>query len=281
MELKDFLNLISRKKATIIYLVLLFLVVSLIITFSQPLKYGSESKLLVVQKYNTYDVYATAKSNEYVSNILSSVISSYSFYNEVVASDSAIDRGYFKGDNSKQIRLWEKTASAKAVSDSGVLEISVYHPDSRQAYEISRKINEIIKEKHMNYHGLGDRIDIVIIDEPIVSKFPVKPNIFINIVISIILGLIFSLGYIYVLPDEKYSIRFKRVFGRFGRKDQTLVLDNPQEYLADHYGPTEGDYGLSEDYSGNIEDNSQAQPQPIEPEPVREGFVEYIDEENK
>ena len=287
MELKDFINLIGRKKATIIYIVLLFLIISLVITFIQPLKYGSTSKLLVVQKYNTYDIYATAKSNEYVSNILSNVVSSYSFYNEVKNSGFAINYDYFKGDNRKQMRIWQKTVSAKSISDSGVIEINIYHPDSRQAYEISKAVNEIIKTKNANYHGLGDRIDIVIIDQPIVSSFPVKPNIFINILIGIVLGIIFALGYIYIFPDEKYSWRLRSLFTRWGRHDQTMILDNSEEYLVDHYGPTEGDYNLSEDYSGSLEDSGESQmadqeDQPVEPQPVRENFVEYIDnEENK
>jgi capsular polysaccharide biosynthesis protein len=278
MELKDFVNLIGRKKATTVYIVLLFLIVSLVVTFVQPLKYSSTSKLLVVQKYNTYDIYATAKSNEYVSNILSNVVSSYSFYNEVKNSGFAINQDYFQGDNSKQMRTWEKTVTAKSISDSGVMEISVYHTDWRQALEISKAVNEIIKTKHMNYHGFGDRIDIVIIDQPIVSKFPVKPNIFINILIGIALGLIFALGYIYIFPDEKYSWRLRSIFGR---RDQTIVLDSYEKPLTDHYGPTEGDYNLSEDYSGNLEDSTESQIAGQEDQPVREGFVEYIDEDNK
>lgn len=281
MELKDFVNLIGRKKATIVYIVLLCLVISLIVTFVQPLKYGATSKLLVVQKYNTYDIYATAKSNEYVSNILSNVVSSYSFYNEVKNSDSAIDKSYFTGDNSKQMRTWQKTVTARSISDSGVLEINVYHTDPKQAYEISKTVDWMIKNKHMNYHGLGDRIDIVVIDQPIVSKFPVKPNIFINILIGIALGLVFALGYIYILPDERYSWRLRSIFRRGGRHDQTMVLDSYEQPLTDYYGPTEGDYNLSEDYSGNLEDSVESQDAVQEDQLVREGFVEYIDENNK
>jgi len=275
MELKDFINLIGRKKATITYIVLLFLVISLILTFVQPLKYSSTSKLLVVQKYSTYygyDVYTTAKSNEYISNILSNVISSYSFYNEVKNSGFAIDYNYFQGDNNKQMKIWQKTVSAKPIADSGAMEINVYHTDKNQANEISRAINEIIKTKHMNYDGLGDRIDIIVIDQPIVSSFPVKPNIAINILLGIALGLVFALGYIYVLPDEAYSWRLGYFFNRYDPNDQTFILGNQENYPVDQYGQATGNYNWN--YQVNSEGLSESQI------PVRNIFEEPVTEVN-
>jgi capsular polysaccharide biosynthesis protein len=209
-EIKDFFDLIKRKKQTIMSVVLVFLVVAMIISFAQPLKYSSDSRLLVVQNFpEETDPYAISKANEYLTSVLSKVISSNLFYEDIMDSGFLINRTYFsKNDNAKkEMKKWRKTVYAKPLSDSGIIDIKVYHEDKGQLKQIANAINFILKSKHNLYHGAGNNITIKIIDRPIISTWPTKPNILLNIFIAFVFALILSLSYIYLFPDKKYDIR--------------------------------------------------------------------------
>jgi capsular polysaccharide biosynthesis protein len=209
-ELKDFFNLIKRKKQTIMSVVLVFLVVAMIISFAQPLKYSSESRLLVVQNFpEETDPYAISKSNEYLTSILSKVISSNLFYEDIMDSGFLINRDYFSKNKNikKEMKNWRKTVYAKPISDSGIIDIKVYHQNKEQLVQIANAINFILKSKHNLYHGAGNSITIKIIDKPIISTWPTKPNVLLNIFVAFIFALILSLSYIYLFPEKKYDIR--------------------------------------------------------------------------
>lgn len=206
MELKDFILLLARKKVTIFFIVIIFLILAIILSIIQPFKYGSSSQVLVIQNYANPDPYATSKSAEYLSNILAKVIYSNSFFNSVLGSGYFIDKNYFGQTIKDQMKIWNKTVSAKAVNDSGIISLNVYHTDRTQAELINRAVVYTLQTKHNLYHGGGD-ISIKVIDEPITSNYPVQPNLILNFGLSLVLGLIFSLAFVYLFPEEKYDIK--------------------------------------------------------------------------
>jgi capsular polysaccharide biosynthesis protein len=224
-ELKDFFNLIKRKKQTIMSVILVFLVVAMIVSFAQPLKYSSESRLLVVQNFpEETDPYAISKSNEYLTSILSKVISSNLFYEDIMDSGFLINRDYFSKNNNtkKEMKNWRKTVYAKPISDSGIIDIKVYHQNKEQLAQIANAINFILKSKHNFYHGAGNNITIKIIDKPIISTWPTKPNVLLNVIVAFIFALILSLSYIYLFPEKKYDIR---LWPKKKNKEDDLVND--------------------------------------------------------
>jgi len=230
MELNEFLGLTKRKKQTILSVVIVFLVLTIIFTAVQPLKYSAESKLLVIQSFPVAtDPYAISKSNEYLSNVLTKVIASNSFYSDVLDSGFNIDKSYFLKANreKKEMERWEKAVEARSLSDSGIITIKVFHPNKYQLNQIVQAVNYTLKTKHQLYHGLGDKVVIKVIDRPIVSSWPTKPNIALNIILAIALGLIVSFFYIYLFPEKKYNLKlwpFKKREKR--NKDEKINLDN-------------------------------------------------------
>jgi capsular polysaccharide biosynthesis protein len=206
MELINFLRLIKAKKQTIISITAIFFALTLVITFIQPLKYGSESQILVVQDYGVgIDPYVAAKSNDYLSNILAQVVTSNSFFEEVLNSGFNIDKNYFPERADKRLKTWSETVSAKALNDTGIISINVYHTDKYQTEQIARAINYVLKTKNSMYHGGGNKVNVMTINEPIVSNWPIKPNIILNTLLGVILGLITSLYYIYLFPESQYN----------------------------------------------------------------------------
>lgn len=200
MSINQFLNLIISGRKTILKIVLAFLIITLILSFAQVLKYEANSRVLVVQSYSQgTDPYIMSKANDYLSGIFVQAIFSDSFFQEVLNSGFNIDKNYFPASSHDKIKKWQKTVSAVNLRDSGIIEISVYHPDSKQAEQIARAVNYILYTKNKLYHGGGDSVKIRVIDAPIVSNFPVKPNLLINLSLALIAGLACGFYYIYFL----------------------------------------------------------------------------------
>lgn len=201
MELHDFINLVARKRKTVFGIIALFIILGAGIIAVQRFKYSSKSQLLVVQEYNrTVDAYTASKSNEYLSSVLANVVVSNSFFTKVTEAGFNINTGYF-GDNTKdQMKEWNRTVTAKSINDSGIISIVVYHPDRSQAEKIDRAINHVLMTQNTAYHGSGDAVKVRLIDQPITSTLPVKPNILLTIGLAIALGFVTSLIYIYLAP---------------------------------------------------------------------------------
>lgn len=208
LKTTDFIDLYDRKKQTVFSIVFMMFIFSLLFTFVQPLKYSTESSMMMVQSFNAgVDPYTVSKSNEYLSNVLSNVVLSGKFYDDVMASGFDIDQSYFKADPKKRMKNWTQTVSAKAVSDTGIINIGVYHVDKHQSSQIARAINFVLQTKHSDYHGSGSNVTIKIIDQPITSTLIAKPNIPLNLGLGLVLGFILGLYYIYLFPEERYDFK--------------------------------------------------------------------------
>lgn len=208
MELFDFIKLINKRKQTVATIVILFLIIATIFTFIQPFKYASESKILVIQNFpKGSDPYAISRSNQYLSSVLAQIVNTNLFYNEVINSGFNIKTGYFPENVEKQIKLWNKTASAKTIGDSGLISIKVVHPDKYQSDQILRGINHVFKASHASYHGLGDQVSIKTVDQPHTSDWPAEPNVPLNLMMAFAFGLVFSLSLIYLFPEARFSFR--------------------------------------------------------------------------
>lgn len=229
MEFLDFTKLLKRKKQTIFTVVFIVLIITLIVSLVGPLKYGAKSRLLVIQNTAGTDPYTVSKSNEYLGNLFSQVAYSSSFFDFVLNSNYNIDKNYFSGSYNQQLKLWQKTVQTKTLSDTGIVEIMIYHPDPYQAQQIALAVNDVLINKNSNYQGNGEAIKINIIDQPLVSTYPVKPNLPENLGVALAASLLFSLFYIYLFPEERYNLRLWPA-----KKRRTVRRDN-QPKKVDYY----------------------------------------------
>ncbi len=198
MELITFIQAVKKYQKVLWYWSIGIVIMMSVLIFAQPLKYGATSELLIVQQYSGgTDPYSISRSNQYLSSMLASVVTSQSFYGEVMNSGFSIDQEYFNTDARIQMKTWEKTVEAKSIGDSGMIEISVFHPDRYQAQQIARAINSTLRLKNGQYRGSGSDLTIKVLNEPIVSVWPVKPNIPLNMILAIVFGLLLVLVHIY------------------------------------------------------------------------------------
>lgn len=212
------MNIIRQKRQTLISIFLIFMVIGLVLFLSQDFKYGAKSKILIIQEgAEKVDPFSVSRSVEYLSDLLSKVVYSYSFYESVMNSDFNIDEQYFGETSNKKMKVWKETVSAKSLDDSGIISINVYHKDPYQAKQIALAINHVLINSHQNYHGLGSSVKINVIDQPVSSSYPIKPNLLYTLVIIIAVSLFFGLTYIYLFPEQKYDIHL------FGKKHKTVT----------------------------------------------------------
>jgi len=210
----------------VISITLIFVIIGLIVTLLQPLKYSSKSRLLILQQNASSDAYTVSKSNEYVGGLISEVIYSGSFLDSLKASNSIFDRNYFSGSYKENVKKWGETVFARSSGSTGVIDIEIYHTNPEEAKNISNAVNQLIISGQSPYKFNPEQTKISIIDEPVVSSFPVKPNIPVNLALSLLFGLIASCSYIYLFPKERVSEKLaKEIFGN----QEPIIKQNIQE----------------------------------------------------
>ncbi len=214
MDTKDFLKILKDRKTTVISVTLIFVIIGLSLTLLQPLKYRSKSRLLILQPNTSVDAYTIARSNEYVGGLISEVIYSGAFLESLKNSDLNYDRSYFNGTYKQNIKKWKKTVFARSGGDTGIIDIEIYHTNPEEAKKISLAVNQLIISGNSPYKFDAKQSSINIIDQPVVSSFPVKPSIPANFLISLLFGFLAGCSYVYLFPKERVSEKLiKEIFG--------------------------------------------------------------------
>ncbi len=209
MDFNEFTALIKRKKATIFNLTFLLVVLVMLVSLLGGIKYSAKSKLLVFQdNAGLSDPYTVSRSNEYLSTLLSQVVYSSSFFNMVTTNPQyRVDTSFFPGSYADRLKLWRKTVATKVVDSSGIIEVNVYHVVPDQARIITLAINDVLINQNANYHG-GQGVKVSVLDQPLVSDYPNKPNLVFNFFFSFFIGIFLSLIFIYLYPERAYDLRF-------------------------------------------------------------------------
>ncbi|MBI4714190.1 hypothetical protein HY771_03335 [Candidatus Uhrbacteria bacterium] len=195
---------------TIIMFGLLGLVLSLVISFVQPLRYASTARLLILQNIGTQvDAYTASRSEERIAENLSTIIYTSTFFDQVMKSGFDIDEDVFPLDDVKRRHAWSKTVSATVSRGSGLLTISAYHQDIKQAEQIVRAVAFVLTNRVSEFTS-GGNVQVRLIDAPLNSRWPVKPNILANILSGFFLAGFVGIGYV-LLQSERLRKRHQFV----------------------------------------------------------------------
>jgi len=202
----NYFRLIKHNWKTIFLFGILVMAIAVGLSFIQPLEYGTTVRFLVIQKSVLgLDPYTAVKSSERVANNLAEIMYTTSFFNKVLESGYGIDQSYFKDDEEKRREQWADMLGTSVEGGTGLLTIEVYHPDRGQSLEIAQAVATVLSQEAREYVG-GD-VQVKLVDDPLPSKFPVKPNIPLNAFFGFVFGLI--LGFVYVVwrgkPKPEYG----------------------------------------------------------------------------
>lgn len=189
---------------------LLGLVLSLIISFVQPLRYASTARLLILQNIGTQvDAYTASRSEERIAENLSTIIYTSTFFDQVMDSGFNIDEDAFPTDDVQSRRAWKKTVSATVSRGSGLLTISAYHQDIKQAEQIVRAVAFVLTNRVGEFTS-GGNVQVRLIDAPLNSRWPVKPNVLANILSGFFLAGFVGIAYV-LLQSERLRKRHQFV----------------------------------------------------------------------
>jgi len=179
----------------------LALVLATGLSFIQPLQWSSNVRLLIIQPSSLgYDPYTAIRAAERIGDNLAQVVYTTDYFGKVLDDRTAIDRAYFNLNEAKRRKQWGRMVNVVVERGTGLLNITVYHQDKAQATEIARAIAEVMTKEGANYVG-GGALQIRLVDDPLVSRFPVKPNILANAFTGLVLGALF--GVLYVIATDK------------------------------------------------------------------------------
>jgi len=197
----NYFKILNQEKGTIIIFVIFGIVLSLLLSLVVPWKYSSTMRLLVVQRQTNLDAYTALKSAERVGDNLSQIIYTSSFFDKVLDTKFSIDKNYFKQDEIKRRKQWNKMIYARVLRGTGMMEVVVYHPDKSQATQIANAIAYVLTTESGNY--VGEVSAIKLVDSPLESRYPVKPNFVANVLSGLILGLVIGGGYVLFVKTRK------------------------------------------------------------------------------
>ena len=74
------------------------------------------------------------------------------------------------------------------VYGTGVLNVSAYSPDPTQAMQLAGAASDTLVSKGWQYVG-GD-VTLQVVNHPVVSKWPVRPNLVVNAFLGFLVGVL-------------------------------------------------------------------------------------------
>jgi len=160
----------------------------------EPLKYSATVRLLITQRASfTLDPYTAVRSTELIGQNLAQLVQTSSFLDRVLLTGYGVNQQYFALPERDRRKLWTKTIEAAQGRGTGLLEITAYHPNTEEAKKIATATAFILSTQGSEY--IGRDINVRLVDPPLVSRYPVKPNLPLDILTGAFVGaVVASLG---------------------------------------------------------------------------------------
>lgn len=174
---------------------------AILLSFLRPLEYSSTTRILITQELGAVDAYTASRSAERIADDLASIVYTSTFFTKVLSSGYDVDEAYFSDDEIKRRDQWEKAVSASVSRSSGLLSITAYHTDIAQAEELATAVAYVLTTEGWTYTS-GGSITVQVVDEPLNSRYPVRPNLLINGFSGLVLGVLGGAGYILISAEK-------------------------------------------------------------------------------
>lgn len=192
----------SKNVKTIAVIAIFFAILAVFTSLMQTPKYQSSSRILVVFKQEKIDPYFALKTSEYLTGILGEIIYSTSFLDSVIKSQFGLKDELGFSQKTRQ-KNWEKMIQVETDNNRGLIRLDVFHPDKDQANRFAEAVIYSLATKHSAYHGLGNSVELKVIDQPTVSEGRARPRIVLNAFLGAIIGLAAGLALVVLFPEQK------------------------------------------------------------------------------
>lgn len=186
-------NLLTRKWKTLLVSGVLCAIAFILLSLLFPLQYRADAGVYIISKSRYgVDPYTVVKSAEQVGQNIVQVIKTQDFFDKVMArSGTTLDKSQFENVSDRtRMKRWEKAVDGSVVFGTGVLNLNAYSTDASQAKILATLIVNTLVDQGYEYVG-GD-VTIKQVNKPIVTRFPVRPNVPLNAGLGFVLGVIVS-----------------------------------------------------------------------------------------
>ena len=214
---------VIKNKSIVFLIIFSFLLIAIFLTALQKKEYSSVSQVLIIQEQeHKMDAYLASKSSESLAKNLRKAILTSSFRNKVLEDMTDLDLNISKSEKSRR-KEWLETVNVKIIPNTSILEIKSYHSSAFQSEKILNKILSILLKNHQLYHGGGEDIRLEIINNPLTSNYPTKPNWALNLFLSLILAIFFIITLLVLFPNKVNF--FDRKLQRKNPKDRNRKIN--------------------------------------------------------
>lgn len=212
--------------------------VGLVMTLFSPFKYRATTEVLIIESGVDSDAYSAIRSAEKIGNNLSHIVYTTSFRDRVLQTN-LISEQAFSANQLQRKKEWESAIKIYVVPETGILRVEVYRTDRREATVLAEGIARVLVNSGADYIG-STQVNIKTVDEAMASTYPVTPNIPLNLLVSLALGLLFASAYSVLTYDPNKKITEKEKFlaleGAFG-----VTPENNNQAMVTEYIPVKSE----------------------------------------
>ncbi len=196
----------SSAKHVQLLLVWGFLLASIagVASFFLPRQYSAVSQVLIISRDQAgVDPYTQAKAAERVGENLAGVMGTTDFFSKVIQSPDVIsfmnNSPLWKqesDDRSRRIK-WGDDVKGRMIYGTSIMQITVYAETRESAVVLSNAVTKTVVSQGWEYVG-GD-VTIKAVNNPLVSRFPSRPNLPLNMGVGFLAGM-----FVYTLWRLRY-----------------------------------------------------------------------------
>lgn len=182
-------HLLQKRCRLLVFAGVLIGIAAVLASLIFPLEYRADAQVLVISKARYgVDPYTAVKSAERVGENLAQVTGSNDFFLKVMSQQGYdIDKSRFENVSERLKRKrWQKALDVSAVYGTGVLNVSAFSKDKAQAEQLAGAVSAAIVSAGWEYVG-GD-VGFKIVNEPVATRFPARPNLAVNFVLGFVIG---------------------------------------------------------------------------------------------
>lgn len=193
-------HILIRRSRFLVIGGLLCALLSVAVSFLFPLEYRADAQILILPRAQYgVDPSNADKSAERVAENLSSVVTTDEFRALVVSTLPAeLQPSFTKATPKKTRKFWNKTVQASPVFGTNFLTVSAYNTNREVATQIVSVVSQTLLERGQEY--TSSPIMPRIINNPIVSEYPTRPNLGVNALLGFLVGVI--VGVLFITKRE-------------------------------------------------------------------------------
>ncbi|OGL69900.1 hypothetical protein A3C17_04515 [Candidatus Uhrbacteria bacterium RIFCSPHIGHO2_02_FULL_53_13] len=198
-------TVLTRYKTTVLLFAVAGLLLGTVLSFVRPLEYRASTRLLITQGTLSADAYTASRSAERIADDLAQIVFTSTFFEQVMDAGYNIDKDQFPPEETqgaKRRKKWSRTVGASVTRGTGLLTVSVFHKDPKQARQIAEAISFVLTQRGWQYTS-GKDITVRQVDASLVTKYPVRPNIPANAFVGLVLGALVGGVFVVVRADQE------------------------------------------------------------------------------